>query len=187
MSSKIIGYARTSTESQRMDLQVDALRRAGATEIYSEHASGALSSQDRHELAMLLECLQPGDTLVVYALSRLGRSVVDVLTTIQTLTARGVLVKSTTESLDTGTPMGRMCVAMLSAFAEMEREIIVERVNAGIQAAKARGVKLGRKKADTALAEELLAQGRTIAEVVAATGLSASTLKRARRAATAKG
>lgn len=144
---KQYGYARVSTDVQVVDLQVDALMRAGVgcDDIYSDMAvSGAKDAMGRPAFAALMGKVEHGDIIVVYALSRLGRSTVDVLETLRGLELRGVAFRSVTESIDTSTPMGRMVLTILAAMAQMEREQTAERSKAGVAAARARGARVGR-------------------------------------------
>jgi len=144
---KQYGYARVSTDHQVVDLQVDALMRAGvgSDDIFADMAvSGARGAMDRPAFAALVSKVERGDTVVVYSLSRLGRSTVDVLETLRGLEVRGVAFRSVTESIDTATPMGRMVLTILAAMAQMEREQTAERSKAGVAAARARGAKIGR-------------------------------------------
>lgn len=142
-----IGYARVSTPQQDLQLQIDALRAlketVGVNSFVAETASGA-RGQQRPVRDALLGKLGKGDTLAVWKLDRLGRSVVEVLTIIEQLNARGVRLLSVTESIDTGTSQGRLMITLLSAMSEYERELISERTAAGIAAARARGTHIGR-------------------------------------------
>jgi DNA invertase Pin-like site-specific DNA recombinase len=139
-----IGYARVSTVEQNLDLQRDALRRAGCAEVYEEHASGAKAS--RPELAHALRALRAGDTLVVWRLDRLGRSLPDLVRIVTELKARGVAFESLTERIDTTTAAGSLIFHVFASLAEFERAVIRERTAAGIAAARARGRKGGRKR-----------------------------------------
>jgi DNA invertase Pin-like site-specific DNA recombinase len=131
-----IGYARVSTVEQNLDLQRDALRRAGCAEVYEEHASGAKAS--RPELAHALRALRAGDTLVVWRLDRLGRSLPDLVRIVTELKARGVAFESLTERIDTTTAAGSLIFHVFASLAEFERAVIRERTAAGIAAARAR-------------------------------------------------
>lgn len=143
----IYGYARVSTDTQDTALQTDALIAAGVADIFEDHGvSGTTEAASRPGFSACLARLRPGDTLVVYSLSRLGRSMLDVMTTVQTLNAAGIVVRSVTEPFDTGSPMGRAMAGMLAVFSQLERDLISERTKAGLAAAKSRGKKLGRPK-----------------------------------------
>ena len=138
----IIGYARVSSTDQNLDLQRDALAKAGVEKVFEEKASGA--KDDRPGLAAALSHLREGDTLAVYSLSRLGRNTVALLQMTEDLQRRGIGFRSLTEGLDTGTTMGRFVITIMAGMAQMERELIAERRNAGIAAARARGRNGGR-------------------------------------------
>ncbi|GAB5512225.1 MAG: recombinase family protein [Hyphomicrobiales bacterium] len=145
MPPRKIGYARVSTEEQTLDLQLDALRAAGCAAVFADHGvSGSVGN--RPELARALAALQPGDTLVVWKLDRLGRSVVHLIQTLQGLTERGVHFESLTEKLDTTTPYGEFVIHIIAAMAQLERSMIGERTKAGMAAARQRGVQLGRRR-----------------------------------------
>ena len=144
----LIGYARVSTFDQSPDLQLDALRSAGCSRIFVETASGA--NTNRTELAAALAYLREGDTLVVWKLDRLARSISQLITTIDHLSAAACGFKSLTEAIDTTTPTGRLTFHIFSALTEFERSIIRERTLAGLAAAKARGRTGGRPKAMSA-------------------------------------
>ncbi len=139
------GYARVSTNEQNPDLQVNALREAGCDLVYvDEGVSG--STTQRPELDRLLVELEDGDTLIVWKLDRLGRSLQHLLTLVSGFRSRNIDFTSLTEQLDTSTPGGRVLFSIMGALSEFERDLIVERTIAGIQAAKARGVTVGRPR-----------------------------------------
>ena len=138
-----IGYARVSTSEQRLDLQLDALDQLGCEKIFTDTASGARDT--RPGLVQALEWAREGDTLVVWKLDRLGRSLRHLVATVTDLGARGVGFRSTQENIDTTTPAGKLIFHMFAALAEFEREIIRERTKAGLTAARARGRSGGRK------------------------------------------
>jgi DNA invertase Pin-like site-specific DNA recombinase len=175
----MIGYARTSTAAQNLTLQLDALRPV-CTRIFSEQASGA--NTQRPQLGAALAFLRPGDTLVVWKLDRLGRSVRHLCELLAELEAAGVHFRSLTEGLDTSTAAGRMYFHLAAAFAEMERNLTVERIRAGQAAARSRGVYGGRrrllsqKKLDAA--RVFFSQGMRGAEIASTLGCSVPTLYR---------
>ncbi len=140
----LVGYARVSTTDQNLDLQLDAFKKEGCEQIFTDTTSGAKS--DRPGAQKALEYVRAGDTLVVWKLDRLGRNLKHLITTIEGLKEKGVGFRSIQEGMDTGTPMGMMLFHIIGALAEFEREIIRERVNAGLQAARARGRKGGRPR-----------------------------------------
>jgi DNA invertase Pin-like site-specific DNA recombinase len=137
-----LGYARVSTVDQNPDLQIDALKAAGCSRIFTDKAGGTLDK--RPKLDQVLDHLREGDTLVVWRLDRLGRSLRDLIDTVTQLAERGVGFKSLTEGLDTTTAGGRLVFHIFGALAEFERELIRERTNAGLAAARARGRRGGR-------------------------------------------
>ncbi|WP_436664514.1 recombinase family protein (plasmid) [Alicyclobacillus acidoterrestris] len=141
----LIGYARVSTQDQHLELQHDALRNAGCERIYEDIASGAKAS--RPGLDEALQYLRKGDTLVVWKLDRLGRSLKHLIEVVTELSERGVGFKSLQENIDTTTPGGKLIFHVFGALAEFEREIIRERTNAGLNAARARGRLGGRPRA----------------------------------------
>lgn len=178
----LIGYARVSTAEQDLALQVDALETAGCRRVFRDVASGALDR--RPELDHALDHLRCGDTLVVWRLDRLGRSLRHLIETVGALAERGVGFKSLTEHLDTTSPGGKLVFHVFAALAEFERELIRERTMAGLEAARARGRKGGRPPAMTAekiaLARQLYdAKTHTIAEITRVLGVSRGTLYRA--------
>jgi DNA invertase Pin-like site-specific DNA recombinase len=141
----LIGYARVSTAEQSLELQQDALVGAGCEKVVTEVASGGASV--RPGLARALEYLRAGDTLVVWRLDRLGRSLKDLIETVTTLQAREIGFKSLQERIDTTSPGGKLVFHVFGALAEFERELIRERTQAGLKAARARGRTGGRPKA----------------------------------------
>lgn len=138
-----IGYARVSTDDQTLDLQLDALKDCEA--VYQEKASG--KSKERPELEHCLKALRAGDTLVVWRLDRLGRSLPDLVQIVTALEERGIGFESLTEKIDTTSATGKLTFHVFAALAEFERNIIRERTRAGLDAARARGRKGGRKPA----------------------------------------
>src|ERR671938_1312016 len=143
----LVGYARVSTQDQTLDLQVDALKKAGCEKLYTDTASGAKA--ERKGLEDALEYVREGDVLVVWRLDRLGRSLKHLIETITKLNNRKIGFKSITENIDTTTSGGKLVFHIFGALAEFERDIIKERTNAGLEAARARGKKGGRPKAKT--------------------------------------
>src|SRR5512147_2967937 len=143
----LIGYARVSTTDQTLDLQKDALQKAGCGRIFTDTASGAKA--ERIGLEEALNYVRPGDTLVVWRLDRLGRSLPHLIETITGLNNRGIGFKSITESIDTTTSGGKLIFHIFGALAEFERDLIKERTQAGLTAARARGRLGGRPKALT--------------------------------------
>lgn len=138
----IVGYARVSTLEQNEALQTDALDKAGCERLFTDHASGAKAH--RPELDRLLDVIRDGDTLVVWKLDRLGRSVQNLVDLMTLLQSRGVGFRSLTENMDTTTPGGVLIFNVFAAMAQFERDLIRERTNAGLQAARARGHMGGR-------------------------------------------
>ena len=139
-----IGYARVSTEDQDTRLQLDALTDAGCERIYQEAVSGG--KRERPELAKCLDALRRGDTLTVWRLDRLGRSLKDLVGMVSDLEARGVAFSSLSEAIDTGSAGGKLIFHVFAALAEFERSLIRERTRAGLAAARARGRKGGRPR-----------------------------------------
>jgi DNA invertase Pin-like site-specific DNA recombinase len=179
----LLGYARVSTDDQKLDLQRDALIKAGVqpNHIYEDKLSGARS--DRPGLDAVLKAARDGDTLVVWRLDRLGRTMVDLIKLVTDLEGRGVGFRSLTESIDTTTPGGKLIFHVFSALAEFERNLTRERTRAGLLAARARGRVGGRKRVmtdrDVAVAKTLLREGSlTVEEVAEQSGVSMATLYR---------
>ena len=176
-----IGYARVSTDDQNLDLQKDALHRAGCETIYEEKASGR--NIDRPELAACLKSLRPGDTLVCWKLDRLGRSLQDLVRMVSTLKERGIGFESLTEKIDTSSAAGSLIFHIFGSLAEFERALIKERTMAGLSAARARGRKGGRPKKlnETqwkAIKTLMDAKELTVAEIAKQFGVSRSALYR---------
>ena len=176
----LIGYARVSKTEQDNELQLRALRKAGVKRIYQEKGSAV---KHRQQLLELLDHLRAGDTVVVYKLDRLARSVRDLLNIVDRIEGAGAMFRSLTEALDTTTPAGKMAFQMLGAVAEFERNIIRERSMAGIEVAKANGVRLGRLPAlDARQSARMARQWGTgkysKTELSTMHGVSVSTVKR---------
>lgn len=161
-----IGYARVSTADQDPALQLDALAKASCEQIFQDQASGAKA--DRPGLAAAIAFARAGDSLVVWKLDRLGRSLPHLIETVNQLEARGVGFRSLTEAIDTTTPGGRLVFHIFGALGQFERDLIRERTRAGLVAAVARGRKGGRTPVVTEdklrRANALLAQGLTVRE-----------------------
>jgi DNA invertase Pin-like site-specific DNA recombinase len=139
-----IGYARVSTDAQETHLQMDALKRARCSRIYQEKASGAKT--ERPELMRLLDSARKGDVVIVWKLDRLARSLRQLIDTTVLLNERGVELHSLTENINTTTPSGKLTFHLFAALAEFERDILRQRVNAGLKAARRRGRVGGRPK-----------------------------------------
>ncbi|MBT7790711.1 MAG: recombinase family protein [Calditrichaeota bacterium] len=176
-----IGYARVSTQDQNLDLQNDALKAAGCEKIYTDKMSGAKT--ERPGLEKILGIMRKGDTLVVWKLDRLGRSLTHLIKIMTLLNERDVYFKSVQESLDTSTPGGKLIFHVFGALAEFERDIIRERTLAGIAAARARGRVGGRprklSKKQVAMAKNLMKDTSIpIADICKTLGVSKATLYR---------
>jgi len=154
----LVGYARVSTQDQDPALQLDALQAAGCEKLFTEKASGA--QRERPQLQAALEYMRDGDTLVIWKLDRLARSLKQLIETVEALAARGIGLRSLTEAIDTTTSGGKLIFHIFGALAEFERGVIRERTRAGLDAARARGRKGGRPPAlspgDLAAAKALL-------------------------------
>lgn len=179
----LIGYARVSTDDQSLDLQIDALRLIGCDQIFRDRGfSGVLKSRPALDDALTL--LKPGDTLVTWKLDRLGRSLSHLISLVTELEGRGVAFKSISDAINTTTAGGRLQFHMLGALAEFERSLISERTKAGLSAARARGIVLGRPtKLRGAAIDKALAQTshRPLSETAHRLDVSQSTLRRAIR------
>ena len=177
----LIGYCRVSTSDQDLSLQLDALKKAGCEKIFRDKISGAKA--DRPALKKALDFARKGDTIVVWRLDRLGRSLKDLIQIVHQLEENKVGIKSLNESLDTTTPGGRLIFHVFGAIAEFERSLIRERTMAGLQAARARGRNGGRPKSlsdkNVQLAQAMLTDPEvTVADVCKQLGTSPATLYR---------
>lgn len=139
-----IGYARVSTKDQNLDLQIEALEKAGCEKIYQEKISGA--TKNRPELDKMIEQFREGDELYVWRLDRLGRSLKNIIDLVLSLSDKGIIIKGLVDGVDTSTINGRLFLNLMASLAEYERELIRERTNAGLQSARARGRTGGRPK-----------------------------------------
>ncbi|MBB61624.1 recombinase family protein [Stutzerimonas balearica] len=175
----LIGYARVSTDDQNLDLQRDALQAAGCERVFEDMVSGA--RVDRTGLATLMGMLRAGDTLVIWRLDRLGRSLKNLIELVERLEAAKVGLRSLQENIDTTSSGGKLVVHLFGALAEFERNLIRERTQAGLVAARARGRMGGRPKrldpAKLALALKLHRErNHTVEEICTMMGISKSTL-----------
>ncbi|HDK7112624.1 TPA: recombinase family protein [Klebsiella variicola] len=174
----LIGYARVSTGDQNLDLQKNALVRAECEQIFEDTASG--KNARRPGLRRAIRRLKPGDSLVVWKLDRLGRSVRDLITLVSELQDKGIHFRSLTDSIDTSTPAGRFFFHVMSALAEMERELIVERTRAGLAAAREQGRVGGRRRVMTNEVVErcrrMLGTGATRQQVADVIGVGVKTI-----------
>ena len=177
----LVGYARVSTQDQNPELQLDALKEAGCEKVFIEKASGA--QRDRPELKAALDYMRSGDTLVVWKLDRLARSLKQLIETVESLEGQGIGFRSLTELIDTTTSGGRLIFHIFGALAEFERSIIRERTNAGLASARARGRLGGRPRGlsdeDLAAAKALLSDPNIpVEEIAERLGVAVSTLYR---------
>lgn len=175
-----IGYARVSTDDQRLDLQLAAFERVGITRFYTDKMSGK-TMRWRPGLDQALSMLRPGDSLVVWRLDRLGRSLIELSQIAERLKSEGIGLRSLTESFDTTSAMGQMMFGMLGVFAQFERNLLAERTRAGLDAARARGSVIGRKpkltEADVAAMEDAVANtNRSLAAIASDYGISKTAL-----------
>lgn len=178
---QLIGSARVSTAGQDVALQCDALKRAGCARVYSDTGSGSI--RHRPELDACLEYLRVGDTLVVWRLDRLGRSLKNLIETVEELERREIGFRSLTEGLDTTTAAGRLTMHIFAALAEFERALVVERTRAGLEAARARGRVGGQPpvmSAEKVAAARALREAGdlTMKEIASLLGVSPATLYR---------
>ncbi|SMQ66976.1 Site-specific DNA recombinase [Plantibacter sp. VKM Ac-1784] len=176
-----VGYTRVSTADKDAQLQLDALVDAGVQkrDVFEDVTSRSKNAIERPVMTKLLEYAEAGDTVIVWRIDRLGRSLIDVLNTVELLRGRGIRVRSLSGGIDPTTSTGRLMLHMLATLAEYERELIVERVNAGIAAARESGTRFGRPPVSPDIIDEKLAivadardRGRTAAEAAALVGWS---------------
>ncbi len=184
---RFLGYTRVSTTGQDPQLQIDSLLSIGVQkrDIFADVMSGSKAAASRPGMQRLLEYAEPGDTVVVWRVDRLGRSLIDVLNTVNGLRDAGINVRSISDGIDPATSTGRLMLNMLATLAEYERELIVERVNAGIAVAREAGTRFGRPTSDPGVVGEKLAivataraAGKTAAEAAQLVGWSRATLYR---------
>jgi len=179
-----IGYARVSTQDQRLQLQLDALTHHGCGQIYKEKKSG--KTRERPELEKMISQLRSGDTVVVWKLDRLGRSLKDLIELVAEFQERGVEFVSLQDGINTATPTGRFTFNVFASLSEFEREIIRERTKAGLDAARARGRKGGRPAglSETAMGKARSARilfdsgTKTVEEIAAILGIGRATCYR---------
>ncbi|MGH8229101.1 MAG: recombinase family protein [Steroidobacteraceae bacterium] len=173
------GYARVSAEDQTSALQLAALKKAGCRTVFKDEGASA----QRPALFRCLDTLRAGDTLVIWRLDRLGRSVLDLIHLLDGLSQRGVRFRSLAEAIDTNTAAGGAMLKMIGALAALEQSLIAERMRAGVKAAQRRGVKFGRKPKlsvpDIARARQLIDAGRRVQDVAALLNVGRVTLYRA--------
>ncbi|NQX35698.1 recombinase family protein [Herbiconiux sp. VKM Ac-2851] len=184
---RLLGYTRVSTAGQDPQLQIDSLLSIGVQkrDIFADVTSGNKTAASRPGMQRLLDYAEAGDTVVVWRVDRLGRSLIDVLNTVNGLRDAGINVRSISDGIDPATSTGRLMLNMLATLAEYERELIVERVNAGIAVAREAGTQFGRPKSDPGVVGEKLAivaqarsAGKTAAEAAELVGWSRATLYR---------
>ncbi len=176
----LIGYARVSSNSQNLDLQIDELKKAGCSKIFSDKISGA--KETRPGLDNVFSHLRKGDTLVIWKLDRLGRNVKGLIELVGKLEEKGIHFRSITNGIDTNTPAGRFFFHVMASLAQMERELLIERTKTGLEAAKKRGRVGGRKRVMSPSkfesAKKLLAEGMPPKEIAQNLGVSIPTLYR---------
>jgi DNA invertase Pin-like site-specific DNA recombinase len=178
----LLGYARVSTPEQDLALQLDALEAAGCDRIFSDIASGAKA--ERPDLVRLLDYVRAGDTLVVWKLDRLGRSMRHLVETVESLKERDVHFRSLQENIDTSTATGKLIFHIFAALAEFERDLIRDRTEAGLAAARARGRVGGRKRSLSPVQVNVArtmydSRNHTLAEIARALRVSRATIYRA--------
>jgi len=184
---RLLGYTRVSTAAQDAQLQRDALAADGVQQrdIFADVTSGSKTAVTRPGMRRLLDHAETGDTVVVWRIDRLGRSLIDVLNTVNGLRDSGIAVRSISDGIDPATSTGRLMLNMLATLAEYERELIVERVNAGIAASRAAGTRFGRPLSDPTVIKDKLgivtqarAAGKTAAQAAELVGWSRATFYR---------
>lgn len=157
----LIGYARVSTQDQNLNLQLDDLKKAGCDRIFQEKAS---SAKERPQLLKLLETIREGDTVIVWKLDRLGRSLKELITLINDFQEKGIGFRSLNDAIDTTTAQGRLVFNIFASLAEFERDLIRERTRAGLSAARARGRLGGKPKGLSKEAQSKAEAARTLFE-----------------------
>lgn len=176
----LIGYGRVSSEDQNLELQTDALEKAGCVKIFSDKVSGM--GKKRPGLENALSHLRTGDTFVIWKLDRLGRNLRELISMVGKFDSEGIHFQSITDGINTTTPAGRFFFHVMASLAEMERELLIERTKAGLAAAKKRGRVGGRKRLMTPskveAAKKLLSEGMPPKEVANNLGVSIPTLYR---------
>ena len=181
MTAQKIGYARVSTLDQNLERQLDLLKQYGVDHIFQEKMSG--TKRDRPELNKMLAHVTAGDTIVVESLSRLGRSTKDLIELVELLGQKQVQLVSLKESIDTSTPTGKLLFTLMSAMAQFERDVIAERTQEGLKAARARGRKGGRPRCDSRKLQQAVklydAGQHSVKEIEELTGIKKATLYRA--------
>lgn len=184
---KTFYYVRVSTHEQTTQNQIQAIseKHKAADAVFDDSGvSGSTPAMDRPAFSEMMNKVQEGDQVIVYSLSRVGRSALDTLNIIELFKQRGVALVSHTEGFDVTSKMGKFVVTILAGVAEMERETLIERVNAGIKRAQAEGKHCGRAvSSEGAKAREMLAAGDSVADVMRATGLSKAMVYRLKKAA----
>ena len=180
MKNFVFGYARVSTEQQNLDRQIDALTRYGVDTVYMEKMTG--TKRERLELNKMLERMTQGDTVVIESLSRLGRSTKDLIELTELFQSKGVHLVSLKESIDTSTSTGKLLFTLMSAIAQFERDCIADRTREGLKAARARGRKGGRPKANPEAVKKAVklygTRQYSIQEIEELTGVKKATLYR---------
>ncbi|MGO4105787.1 recombinase family protein [Leifsonia sp. YAF41] len=184
---RLLGYTRVSTSNQDAQLQLDALLLIGVQkrDVFADVTSGSKAAAARPGMQRLLDYAERGDTVVVWRVDRLGRSLIDVLNTVNGFRDAGINVRSISDGIDPATSTGRLMLNMLATLAEYERELIIERVNAGIAVARGSGTRFGRPISDPAVSSEKLeivararASGKTAEQAAQLVGWSRATLYR---------
>ena len=173
-NTQVIAYARVSTEQQELARQLDALEKHGYDKLIQEKYTG--TKKDREGLNKLLDEVRTGDTVVVESISRLGRNTIDILTIIEGLDKKGINFVSLKENIDSNTPTGKAMLGMIAVISQLERDLIAQRTKEGLQAVKARGVKLGRPSVDSdkiKTALKMYDSGEySVKEIIATVGIS---------------
>ena len=185
----LVGYARVSTDEQHLELQIDALIEAGCERIFQDKLSGSII--ERRELLQALQFVRAGDTLVVWRLDRLSRSLRDLIDTVTKLESSGIQLKSLHESIDTSSSSGKLIFHLFGALAEFERNLIKERTLAGLHAARARGRKGGRPPSLVSEKRKLvvklyLERNNSVSQICQMMGISKPTLYKYVKASRAK-